>query len=161
MDKYWALSQDPATRPVSREVGLPAVASFLDRVGRLLTNPGHGQAELSEKQAKFEGKLRSAMEKGWKGLMPAPPTELPEEKKGSDWTDKLDAQPMLLADSAGRAVVGAKRQAQEKHLEVGARVVAKRKRLGGKEPEAGLSLIKRSSRTAHAPGSQLAFAPSC
>ena len=145
MGTYWALSQDPAARPVSREVGLPAVASFLDRVGRLLANPGHGQAELSEKQAKFEGKLRSAMEKGWKGLMPSPLRQVPVQKKGSDWTDKLDAQPMLLADSAGRAVVGAKRQAQEKHLEVGVRVAAKRKRLGAKEPEAGLGTIEAIS----------------
>ena len=145
MDKYWPISEDPAARPVSREVGLPAVASFLDKVGRLLANPGHGHAEVAEKKAKFEGKLRSALERGWKGLMPAPLTELPAEKKGSEWTDKLDAQPMLVADSAGRAVVGAKRQAQEKHLEVGVRVAAKRKRLGAKEPEAGLGTIEAIS----------------
>ena len=141
MGIYWPLSQDPAARPVSREVGLPAVASFLDRVGRLLANPGHGQAELSEKQAKFEGKLRSAMAKGWKGLMPSPLRQVPVQKKGSDWTDKLDAQPMLLADSAGRAVVGAKRQAQNKNLEVGVRVAAKRQRLEANEPWAETATV--------------------
>ena len=139
MDKYWALSEDAATRPVSREVGLPAVAAFLDRVGRLLAHPL--LAEVSEKKAKFEGKLRSAMEKGWKGPMPEPLRDLPPEKKAPDWTDKLDAQPMLVADSAGRAMVGTKRQAQDKHLEVGVRVAAKRKRLGAKEPEAGSGRI--------------------
>ena len=139
MDKYWALSQDAATRPVSREVGLPAVASFLDKVGRLLALPV--LADAPEKKAKFEGKLRSAMEKGWKGPMPGPLTDLPPQKKAQDWTDKLDTQPMLVADSAGRAVVGAKRQAQDKNLEVGVRVAAKRKRLGAKEPEAGSATI--------------------
>ena len=134
IEKYWSLSQDPATRPVSREVGLPAVATFLDRVGRLLAN--WGVADIHEKKAKFEGRLRSAMEKGWKGPMPEPLTALPPQKKAQNWTDKLDAQPMLVADSAGRAVVGAKRQAQDKKLEVGVRVAAKRKRLGAKEPEA-------------------------
>ena len=42
-------------------------------------------------------------------------------------------------------MVGAKRQAQEKHLEVGVRVAAKRKRLGAKEPEAGLGTIEAIS----------------
>ena len=48
----------------------------------------------------------------------------------------LDAQPMLVADASGRAVIGTKRQAQDNNLEVGARVTLKRKRLGAKEPEA-------------------------
>ena len=133
MNTYWMPTQDRETRPVSREVGLPAVATFLDRVGRLLAN--WGVADIHEKKAKFEGRLRSAMEKGWKGPMPELLTALPPQK-AQNWTDKLDAQPMLVADSAGRAVVGAKRQAQDKRLEVGVCVAAKRKRLGAKEPEA-------------------------
>ena len=146
MNTYWMPTQDRETRPVSREVGLPAVAAFLDRVGRLLAQPV--LVDLPEKKAKFETKLRSAMEKGWKGSMPEPltPLRLGAKEPGSqNWTDKLDAQPMVVADSAGRAVVGVKRQAQNKHLEVGVRVEAKRTRLGAKEPETASATISAIS----------------
>ena len=52
MNTYWMPTQDRETRPVSREVGLPAVAAFLDRVGRLLAQPV--LVDLPEKKAKFE-----------------------------------------------------------------------------------------------------------
>ena len=133
MGKYWPLGHDGDKRPVARAVGLPAIAAFLDRVGRWLAQPSLGDA--AEKKAKIEGKLRSAMSKGWKGPMPDPLADL-LPPKAPDWTDKLDAQPMLVADSAGRAVLGAKRQAQNKNLEVGVRVTAKRQRLQAKEPGA-------------------------
>ena len=60
--------------------------------------------------------------------MPKPVAALSQEKKNENWTDKLDAEPQVVADSKGRAVVSVKREAQEKNLEVGALVTAKRRR---------------------------------
>ena len=54
-------------------------------------------------------------------------------EKAQDWTDKLDAEPLMVADSKGRAVVTPKRQAQEQCFEVGTRVAAKRQRKNGEE----------------------------
>ena len=139
MDRYGLSSQDPATRPVSRDVALPAVAILLDKAGRFVSNSV--MTDVPEKKAKLEGKLRSAMEKEWKGVMPEPLAQLAPEKKAPIWTDKLDAEPLVVADSAGRAVVGAKRQAQDKHLEVGSRVAAKRTRLQAKGPEEASATI--------------------
>ena len=127
LEKYWtAWSHEPTSRPIARDVGLKAVAAFLDRAGRFVANSA--MAEVLEKKAKFEGKLREAVEPGWSGPMPTPVTALSQEKKHENWTDKLDAEPQVVADSKGRAVVSVKREAQEKNLEVGALVTAKRRR---------------------------------
>ena len=61
--------------------------------------------------------------------MPTPVTALGQEKKTETLADKLDAEPQVVADSEGRAIVSVKREAQEKNLEVGALVTAKRQRL--------------------------------
>ena len=128
MEKYWtAWSHDPQSRPVAREVGLPAVAAFLDRAGRFVANAAT-MAEVDEKKTRFEGKLRATLEPGWSGDMPEPTTNLSDEKKKTPWKDSLDAEPQLVADEKGRAVLSVKRQAQEKNLEVGASVSAKRQR---------------------------------
>ena len=127
LEKYWtAWSHEPTSRPIARDVGLPAVAAFLDRAGRYVANSA--MAEVQEKKAKYEGRLREAVEPGWSGPMPKPVTALGQEKKNENWTDKLDAEPQVVADSKGRAVVSVKREAQEKNLEVGALVTAKRRR---------------------------------
>ena len=62
------------------------------------------------------------------GTMPEPVTASSQEKKNESWTAHLDAEPPVVADSQGRAVVSVKREAQDKHLDVGARVTAKRQR---------------------------------
>ena len=132
LEKYWtAWSHEPASRPIARDVGLPAVAAFLDRAGRFVAFST--MAAVPEKKVKLEGKLRQAVEPGWSGPMPKPVTDLGEEKKNTNWTDKLDAEPQVVADSKGRAIVSVKREAQEKNLEVGALVTAKRRRKNGVE----------------------------
>ena len=60
--------------------------------------------------------------------MPEPITASSQEKKNESWTAHLDAEPPVVAASQGRAVVSVKREAQVKHLDVGARVTAKRQR---------------------------------
>ena len=127
LEKYWtAWSHEPTSRPIASDVGLPAVAAFLDRAGRYVAFSA--MAEVLERKAKFEGRLREALEPGWRGPMPEPVTALTQDKKNKNWTDKLDAEPQVVADSKGRAVVSVKREAQEKNLEVGALVMAKRRR---------------------------------
>ena len=128
MEKYrGAWSQDLQSRPVARDVGLPAVAAFLDRAGRFVAN-ATTMAEAGDKKARFEGKLRAALESGWSGAMPEPTPALSQEKKQTAWTDRLDTEPILVADEKGRAVLSVKRQAQEKNLEIGASVSAKRRK---------------------------------
>ena len=127
LETYWmAWKDEPTSRPIARDVGLPALSVFLDRAGRFVAYSSMAEGVL-EKKAKLEGKLREALEQGWSGPMPTPVGALSQEKKNENWTDKLDAEPQVVADSKGRAVVSVKREAQEKNLEVGALVMATRR----------------------------------
>ena len=136
MDRYWtAWDQNPDSRPVSRDVGLQAVAAFLDRAGRFAAYGAN--TDMSDRKAKFEAKLRSALEAGWKGPLPDAVTALSQEKKKSVWTDNLDAEPIVVADAKGKVVVTVKREAQDKNLDVGASVVVKRRRTGPSDEERG------------------------
>ena len=126
MYKYW-MAWCRESRPIAHEVGVGAVAAFLDRAGRFAANSST-TADVEDKKTKFEAKLRAAMSPGWVGIMPEPITASSQDKKTESWTAHLDALPPLVADSQGRAVVSVTREAKLKHLDVGARVTAKRQR---------------------------------
>ena len=127
--KYWT-AWTRESRPIANDVGVGAVAAFLDRTGRFAANASTTAttADVDDKKSKFEAKLRAALEPGWSGTMPEPIMASSQEKKKESWTAHLDAEPPVVADSQGRPVVSVKREAQEKHLDVGARVTAKRQR---------------------------------
>ena len=91
------------SRPIAHEVGVGALAAFLDRAGRFAANSST-TADVEEK-TKFEAKLRAALSPGWVGIMPEPITASSQDKKTESWTAHLDALPPVVADSQGRAVV--------------------------------------------------------
>ena len=108
MAKYWT-AWSHESRPIANDVGLAAVAAFLDRAGRFAANAST-TSDVEEKN-KFEAKLRAALGPGWKGTMPEPITASSQEKKSESWTAHLDAEPPVVADKEGRAVVIVKRAA--------------------------------------------------
>ena len=126
MDKYWTpWDKQPFLRPIARANGLKGIAAFLCRAGRYAAYST--MADMADQKQKLETKLRASFEPAWQGAFPEPlAPALSQESTKPNSAQEWDDQPLLEADSGGKAVVSAKRQAQDNGLVVGATVVAKR-----------------------------------